>query len=354
VVFLSFGEGFRSALRNEIGNIGPDLQVTLADGDPGAAFGGGVPEVPIEVVSRLEGVAAELGIAKVIPLTLTSRGGFGETYIIEGLPLDKVRVQDVYPSLQIREGRELTPADSGKLVAVVGSKAAEQGNLEVGRQVRYNRDTIFEVVGVYQEGGGLTDSLIFVPLDRLSGALGVGDRVGLVAVKLKESGDARAVKKQLEERFPDLKAQTQGDILSVLDKAIAIGDAFRFGISLIALIVGGLAVANTVMMGVYERTREFGVLRAIGAQPGFIRTLVVFESVLLALIGGVGGVLVGYLGTLVVNFAVRNLVTFSVAIVSFRLIGVAMLVAAILGLLSGLLPARTAGRIAITEALGRN
>jgi putative ABC transport system permease protein len=354
VVFLSFGEGFRSALRNEIGNIGPDLQVTLADGDPGAAFGGGVPEVPIEVVSRLEGAAAELGIAKVIPLTLTSRGGFGETYIIEGLPLDKVRVQDVYPSLQIREGRELTPADSGKLVAVVGSKAAEQGNLEVGRQVRYNRDNIFEVVGVYQEGGGLTDSLIFVPLDRLSGALGVGDRVGLVAVKLKESGDARAVKKQLEERFPDLKAQTQGDILSVLDKAIAIGDAFRFGISLIALIVGGLAVANTVMMGVYERTREFGVLRAIGAQPGFIRTLVVFESVLLALIGGVGGVLVGYLGTLVVNFAVRNLVTFSVAIVSFRLIGVAMLVAAILGLLSGLLPARTAGRIAITEALGRN
>ncbi|HWG83935.1 MAG TPA: ABC transporter permease [Deinococcales bacterium] len=354
VVFLSFGEGFRGALRNEIGNIGPDLQLTLNDGDAGAAFGGSIPEVPTSLIPQLEAAASELGISGIYPLTLTSRGGFGgDGYIIEGYPVEK-RVQAIYPGLKLREGHELTAADAGKAVAVVGSKAAENGNLTVGREVRYNRENIFKVVGVYEEGGGFTDSMIFVPLDRLQAAMALPDRVGLIAVKLEDSGRARDVKKLIEERFPDLQAQTQGDILSVLDKAIAIGDAFRFGISLISLIVGGLAVANTVMMGVYERTREFGVLRAIGAQPGFIRRLVVFESILLALIGGVGGVILGYVGTVAVNFAVRGLVTFPVALVSFRLILIAMAVAALLGLISGLLPARTAGRIAITEALGRN
>ena len=143
-------------------------------------------------------------------------------------------------------------------------------------------------------------------------------------------------------------------MLSILDKAIAIGDAFRFGISLISLIVGGLAVANTVMMGVYERTREFGVIRAIGAKPSFVFSLVVLESMLLALFGGAGGVLVGYLGSFVVNFAVRDLVSVSISAVTPRLILLAVGVAAVLGLFAGLLPARTASKLVITQALGRN
>ena len=115
-----------------------------------------------------------------------------------------------------------------------------------------------------------------------------------------------------------------------------------------------LAVANTVMMGVYERTREFGVIRAIGAKPSFVFQLVVLESLLLAIIGGIGGIFVGYLGTLAVNFAVRDLVSVNIAVVTFRLALLAIGIAAALGLLSGLLPARTASRLVITQALGRN
>jgi putative ABC transport system permease protein len=123
---------------------------------------------------------------------------------------------------------------------------------------------------------------------------------------------------------------------------------------LISLIVGGLAVANTVMMGVYERTREFGVIRAIGAKPSFVFQLVVLESMLLAVIGGAGGVVLGYIGTLIVNFAVRDLISIAIAAVTVRLVLLAVGVAAVLGLISGLLPARVASRLVITEALGRN
>ncbi|HEX2863961.1 MAG TPA: FtsX-like permease family protein, partial [Deinococcales bacterium] len=257
-------------------------------------------------------------------------------------------------SLTLATGRDLGAADVNGAVALAGSKAAQRGNLTLGRDVRFNRANIFKVVGVLKEGGGFTDSIIFVPFNRLATALGIQGKASVIAVKLDDASRARAVQKLIETRFPELRAQTQGDVLAILDKAVSLGDAVRFGISLIALIVGGLAVANTVMMGVYERTREFGVLRAIGAQPVFVFQLVILESFLLAVLGGVIGVGMGYLGTIAVNFAVRNLTSVAVAALTPRLVGLALLIAGALGLLSGLLPARTVGRLQITEALGRN
>jgi putative ABC transport system permease protein len=355
VIFLSLGEGFRRALGAEIGNVGPDLQVTLAGNESSSVFGSPIPDVPLENAKRFESVASELGIKQVIPYILTARGSFsGQGYLIAGYPFERVPLADIYPNLKLLEGRMFTPSDALENIAVVGSAAAKSANLKLGSVLRLNRDASFKVVGILQKGDGFTDSFIFVPFQALAKGIGIANRATGIAVKLNDAGDARKVATALNARFTDLNAKTQGDVLSILDKAIAIGDAFRFGISLISLIVGGLAVANTVMMGVYERTREFGVIRAIGAKPSFVFSLVVLESMLLALIGGAGGVLVGYLGSFVVNFAVRDLVSVSIAAVTPRLILLAVGVAAVLGLFAGLLPARTASKLVITQALGRN
>jgi putative ABC transport system permease protein len=355
VVFLSLGEGFRRALGAEIGNVGPDIQVTLEGSDSSSIFGSAIPDVPLEFVGQLQGVAQEFGITQVIPYLLTPRGSLsGSGYLIAGYPFESVGLNDIYPSLKLAAGRLLTPADKSALVAVVGSQAAKSAGLKLGDELRLSRQERYKIVGIMARGDGFTDSFIFVPFSALQKTLGVNDKATGIALKLRDSGNARKTADALKLRFPDLRPQTQGDVLKILDRAIAIGDAFRFGISLIALIVGGLAVANTVMMGVYERTREFGVIRAIGARPSFVFQLVVLESLLLAILGGIGGILLGYIGTVIVNFAVRDLVSVQIAALTFRLGALAVGVAAILGLLSGLLPARTASRIVITEALGRN
>lgn len=355
VIFLSLGEGFRRALGAEISNVGPDLQVTLAGNEGSSVFGSPIPDVPLENAKRFEDVAQELGIKQVIPYILTARGSFSGTgYLIAGYPFERVPLSDIYPNLKLLEGRIFTPSDALENIAVVGATAAKNASLKLGSELRLNRDVRFKVVGILQKGDGFTDSFIFVPFNALAKGIGIAGRATGIAIKLGDAGSARTVADTLNKKFPDLNAKTQGDVLSILDKAIAIGDAFRFGISLISLIVGGLAVANTVMMGVYERTREFGVIRAIGAKPSFVFSLVVLESMLLALIGGAGGVLVGYLGSFVVNFAVRDLVSVAIAAVTPRLILLAVGVAAVLGLFAGLLPARTASKLVITEALGRN
>ena len=355
VVFLSLGEGFRRALGQEVGNIGPDIQVTLEGSDSSSIFGSPIPDVPLEFVGKLQAAAEEFGITQVAPYLLTARGSLsGSGYLISGNPFETIALNDIYPSLKLGEGRFLGAADKTALVAVVGSQAAKTANLKLGDELRLNRADRYKVVGILERGDGFTDSFIFVPFSALQKTLGVQNKATGITLKLRDSGDARKTADALKIRFPELRSQTQGDVLKVLDRAIAIGDAFRFGISLISLIVGGLAVANTVMMGVYERTREFGVIRAIGAKPSFVFQLVVLESLLLAIIGGIGGIFVGYLGTLAVNFAVRDLVSVNIAVVTFRLALLAIGIAAALGLLSGLLPARTASRLVITQALGRN
>ena len=355
VIFLSLGEGFRRALGEQIGNVGPDIQVTLEGSDSSSIFGSAIPDVPLEVIAKLERVAAELEIKQVIPYLLTARGSLtGSGYIISGYPFERVTLNDIYPSLKLAQGRFLDASDQNALTAVVGSQAAKSANLKLGDELRLNRSDRYKIVGILERGDGFTDSFVFVSFSRLQKTLGVTSTATGIALKLRDSGNARKVADAIKTRFPELRAQTQGDVLKVLDRAIAIGDAFRFGISLISLIVGGLAVANTVMMGVYERTREFGVIRAIGAKPSFVFQLVVWESLLLAIIGGIGGIFVGYLGTLAVNFAVRDLVSVNIAVVTPRLALLAIGIAALLGLLSGLLPARTASRLVITQALGRN
>jgi putative ABC transport system permease protein len=355
VVFLSLGEGFRRALGAEIGNIGPNVQITLPGSDSSSLFGSPIPEVPQATVPRLQGIAQEFGITKVIPYLATVRGSItGSGFAIIGYPFDQVTLTDVYPNIKLASGRWFQPSDEGQLVVVVGSQAAKTSNLQLGDELRLSRTQRYKVIGLLARGEGLTDSAVFAPLKSLSNTLAVEKYTG-VALQLRDPADSRKVADAINARFGDeLLAQTQGDVVKVLDRAISIGDAFRLGISLISIIVGGLAVANTVMMGVYERTREFGVIRAIGGQPNFVFQVVLLESLLMAIIGGAGGIVVGWLGTIAVNFAVRDLISVQIASVTFRLVLIAVGVATVLGLVSGLLPARNASRLAITQALGRN
>ncbi len=355
VIFLSLGEGFRRALGREIGNAGPDIQVTLAGSDNSNVFGSPIPDVPLEIAKRFMDKQKELGIKEVIPYILTARGGFsGQGFLIAGYPFDRVPLSDIYPNLKLDAGRVFSPEEASSNVAVIGAQAAKTTGLKLGQELRLNRQTKLKIIGILKKGDGFTDSFIFVPFAALAKGIGIEGRATGIALKLEDAGIAKDTAKKIDALYPDVMARTQGDVLAILDKAIAIGDAFRFGISLISLIVGGLAVANTVMMGVFERTREFGTLRAIGAKPNFVFQLVVLESLLMSMFGGLGGVIMGFVGTLVVNFAVRNLVSVQIAALTPRLVLLAVGVAALLGLLAGLLPARNASRLVITEALGRN
>jgi putative ABC transport system permease protein len=353
VIFLSLGEGLRKAFTEQLGSIGPDLQVSFGAFDASASLTS-LPELPLSYKSELEQNAPQYGITKVTPLLFHLRSGLSTTsaFIFQGLPPDE-DISSIYYDFEIVKGRGLEATDTTANVAVIGEQVATRNRLEIGDELRLNRSSSFNVVGIAKSGGGLIDNAILVPLESLQQAIGITDRVTFFALKLNDPSRTEEVKEQLLAKYPDLGFQTRGDVLSVAERGIQISDVVRLGISAIALIVGAIAVANTMMMSVFERTREFGVVRAIGAKPGFLFRLVLLEAILLSIVGAIAGVILGRLGMIVVNNIANNLIGLDVAALTLRLVLFAVAVALLMGLLSGLLPAFRASRIPIAVAMAR-
>lgn len=352
IVFLSLGEGIRRVFADQLANLGPDIQVTYgpASGD----FFPTTPDLPGHYLQDLTAAAPALGIRSVVPVLVYLRGGFSpsSSFVIEGLPA-AVDLGELFHGATAHAGRGLVPSDEGAAVAVVGSSAAERGGLDVGSPLRLNPTTSLEVVGIVGAGGGLLDNLIVVPLTTLQAALGVTDRYSLLAVSSERPERAEAVAAAVRERFPALGARTSSELFAQVNASLRVSDVVRLGISAIALIVGAIAVANTVMMSVFERTREFGVIRAMGARPRFLFGLVLTESALLAVAGAAVGVLLGGLGVRAVNHLAYDYVGLHVALLTPRLVAFAVLVALAMGLLSGLVPAARAARLGVAAALAR-
>ncbi|MDQ3461184.1 MAG: ABC transporter permease [Deinococcota bacterium] len=352
VIFLSLGEGLRQVYTAQLSAIGPDLQVSYGPFD-GLSISG-VPELPTDYIGELEAEADTYGITAITPLIFYVRGGLNPatSFLFQGLPAAKP-IGEIYFDYEVLEGRSLSAEDEGRNVAVIGQNAAERARVGLGGTLRLNPQSSFEIVGVARSGGRVVDNAVVVPISSLQEAIGIYDRVNFLALELSEGWRAAEIGAALAGRFPDLGFQTREDVLGVINQAIRIGDVVRLGISAIALIVGAIAVANTVLMSVFERTREFGLVRALGAKPRFLFGLVLAESVLLSLIGAAVGVLLGRLGIFVVNNVSMDLIGLEVAALTLRLLLFAVALAIFMGLSSGLLPAARAARIPITVAMAR-
>lgn len=156
----------------------------------------------------------------------------------------------------------------------------------------------------------------------------------------------------------DLNAQSIEAILSLASQVFSILNALLGSVGALALLVAALGVANTMMMAIFERTREIGILKALGAAPGEVRLLFVVESALLGLLGGIGGLIIGtLLGKLVEWVAKQYLISEGVtnigalSIVPPWLAIGALIFATLIGILAGIYPAARAAALDPVAAL---
>jgi hypothetical protein len=156
----------------------------------------------------------------------------------------------------------------------------------------------------------------------------------------------------------DLETQSLESVLDVASQVLSLLQALLGSVGGLALLVAALGVANTMMMAIYERTREIGVLKALGGSPGEIRRLFTVEAALIGLLGGAFGLLLGILlGKVVDWIAHRYLVNEGVtgvgqlSVVPPWLALGALAFAAFIGIIAGLYPAARAARLDPVEAL---
>jgi putative ABC transport system permease protein len=147
-------------------------------------------------------------------------------------------------------------------------------------------------------------------------------------------------------------------VLDVANKIIIVIQTMLGSIGGLALFVASIGIANTMVMAVYERTREIGILKAIGASPGDIRILFMAEAALIGLLGGVVGTIGGWLLGLGLNKGILAFLHWKEVpvegtffVVTGWLVALALAFAAVVGLLAGLYPAARAARLDPLEAL---
>jgi ABC-type lipoprotein release transport system permease subunit len=184
------------------------------------------------------------------------------------------------------------------------------------------------------------------------------EREGYDALTIKAASlnDAVQIVDQLEARNFDVESLRT--ILDTVNKTMVVLQTMLGSIGGLALLVASIGIANTMIMSVYERTREIGILKAIGASPGDIRLLFMAEASLIGLLGGVTGAIGGWLLGLGLNEGIlaylrwREIpVTGTFFVVTGWLVALALVFAMVVGLLAGLYPAARAARLDPLEAL---
>jgi len=213
----------------------------------------------------------------------------------------------------------------------------------------------FQVVGVFRGGSALETGGALMPIRQLQNLADLGRKATAFHVRLKpapagESADAyvQKARRDIEAVLPGLKAVPAGERAST-NQLVVLARSTAWGTSFIALFVGALGIANTMAMSVFERTKDIGVLRALGWKRWRIMELILIESAILGLLGGCLGLAGGWV-------ALRVLASLPVtaslaANIPLPHAAEALAIAILIGLAAGFLPAYRGARLSPVEAL---
>lgn len=261
---------------------------------------------------------------------------------------------EVRGTIHVTQGR---PFEMGRNEIMVGAGAAREfGGLDLGHDVRVGQNT-WKVVGIFTANGGVAESEIWTDGAVLRAAYKRQESFQSVYARLGSPADFAAFKDSLTAN-PKLQVQvsTLGDFYSEHSKMV-IGLISGVGVFIAGLMALGalFGALNTMYSAVSSRTREIATLRALGFGASPIVVSVLFESIFLALAGGIIGGAISYFVFNGFTATTMNMQTFSQITFAFavtpRLLVNAMIWATVLGLLGGIFPAIRAARLPIASAL---
>jgi putative ABC transport system permease protein len=257
-----------------------------------------------------------------------------------------------FESLHMLSGR---PFRDGHPEVILGDLLASNLNKHPGDTLQLQGSS-FTVVGIYHGSSALEAAAVIMPLDQLQQLSSLQGKVSTIHVQLRpapagESSDAyfKQAEEQIQAALPGLRAVPAAERAGN-NQLVRLADASAWGTSSIALLIGILGIANTMAMSVFERTREIGILRALGWKRGQVLLLIQMEAGVLGMGGGILGIFVGW-GALRVLAALPQTASLVSASLPLSLLPQAMGIAILAGLAAGAFPAWRGARLSPVEAL---
>ncbi len=365
IILTSIGEGTRQFILSQFTQFGTNLLAvtpgkTKTLGIPGV-LGGSTHKLTLEDAIALRRLP---GVKRAIPLVVGSARvateGRGRSVTVFGVTSDMPELW----KFTVRQGTFLPAGDSRRRapVAVLGSKLKEElfGDANpLGRFIRIAAHR-FRVIGVMAPKGQMLgfdiDDAVYTPVASAMQMFNMDELVEIDVTYSHErdtDGVVERIRRLLIGRHrgtEDFTITTQAAMLSALDDIMRVVTLAVGAIAGVSLIVGAIGILTVMWIAVGERASEIGLLRAIGATAGQVYRLLLFESVLLA---GLGGALGAGIGLTLVLVAPLILPGLPVRVEPNYLVA-ALLISTTTGLLSGLLPARRAASVDPVDALHKD
>ena len=287
------------------------------------------------------------GVADVAP-TLVDTVAFEEQNLASVLVNGWVPDSLLFRGIHVLQGRALK-ADDEK-AAMLGRVLALNLNKKVGDRIDVSGEK-FEVVGIFESESLFENGALIVPLKTLQKMMGrEGQATGIVITATNSDREfIDALRRRIEAAIPNVAATPARDYV-VGDTQIRLAKAMSWTTGAVALILGAVGMLNTMLMSIFERTREIGILRAVGWRRRRVLALILGEALLIALAGTtLGGVLaIAGLRAVTLYPSARGFIDPNVPP---EVLGLALFMGIGLSLLGGLYPAARAAALDPTEAL---
>jgi putative ABC transport system permease protein len=368
ITMVAIGQGAQSSIEKNIEAIGSNLIVVM----PGAQRVGGISQGAGSnqtlIVEDSDAIKSQVqSIKAVAPETsrryqVTARGNNTNTQIIGTVP-DYLTVRNI--TMNIGNFFSDQQVKSSAKVAVLGSTARDDlfgVNVDpTGQSIRI-KNVDFQVIGTTTAKGGAgfsnPDDAIFVPLNSAQHFLAGNVFLSDISIAAVDQNSMSAVQQQISDLLlsrhkisdstqADFSIMNQNDIIATATSITGTFTILLSSIAGISLLVGGIGIMNMMLTNVTERTREIGLRKAVGIRKIYINLQFLAEAVMLTFLGGLLGIVLGWLASLAVTRFVPSLTTQ----ISTSSIFLAFGVSAVVGIVFGFYPARRAANLNPIEAL---
>lgn len=350
---LSFNKGFEQGIAKELDQTGIHFMVVPS----------GCPHEVASLVLHGAIIPKYLSVDVVDTIRRLDDVELVSPILVAQLPNPaKDRVDLIY-GMDLLQAKRMKPSwiINGKLPAgddevIVGSEIAAHDRLKPGDILAYpEKNRSFRVAGVLQKTGGQDDAFIYMPVKTAQSLFNKPDGATAIGVRVAKAERITAVTEELSSRVPGIQIVTMGQVLSSLMSLAASAKVMSVSLAIIAIFISAVGVMNSVLMAIFERSQEIGMIRAIGASRFDIFRIILKETVLLTSAGGFAGVLLANIGSQGIEHLLRksmpyvpsgSMITFD-PILAAGCIGFSVL----LGFLAGAFPAWKATTISPIEAI---
>lgn len=293
--------------------------------------------------NRLDEIKKTAGVQDAVGVLLAIYPVNNNPYFpVMGIKGDKLSVAEI----TVSEGQGFS---ENKDEIIVGKVASQKINKKVGDTLGIGGKE-FKITGIYETGDLQQDSGAFMGLDKLQELEKKDNKLTMMFVKLDKNANLEEVTKRIDDTYvKELMTVKSLEDLGKVESGLKTVDTASWAISLLAIVIGGIGVINTMIMAVFERTREIGVLKAVGWKGSRILGMILGESVVITLVAGLVGIILG-LGAIQI-LMVMGMDGFIQPVYTVNTFIKALGIALFVGIIGGLYPAYRASRLPPTEAL---